>query len=324
MLVVLAWLSFAWAQGVEGGGLGAHGAPDDAPPIGAVTPTETAMWAAWRPGDLVVTDPGDPASAALLRYAFAPGDRHTFRLTGSMTMTMTMMGLSPTVVEVPDWQADGWIRVDAVKDGVATASVRFTGFVLNGDVEPEMRETFRAVGKQVRKYRGESDIDDRGRTLARRDNSADVFDENTRQLMDLGAMLFQLPEAPVGRGAVWHTGALKASSAAANLQLETLSTFTLTAHDGERATIDLASQIRLADGSAGAVPMPGMEGMNLRFERVAGEGSGKIEIDLSSPLPIHSEANERSEVAISSDGGPFPLNMTQTMDMHMVLTSDAP
>ena len=324
MLVWLAGVSLGWAQGVEGAGIGAHGAPEEVPAVVDVAPTETAIWAAWRPGDLVVTDPGDLSSAAPLRYAFEAGDRHTFRLTGSMTMTMTMMGLDPTVVEVPDWQADGWIRVASVHDGVATASVRFTAFELNGDVAPEMRETFRAVGKQVRAYRGETDIDARGRTLARRDNSAEVFDENTRQMMDLGGMLFQLPEEPVGLGAVWHTGALKASSAAANLQLETLSTFTLTAREGDDATIGLTSKIRLAEGSAGTVPMPGLEGVNLRFDRVEGSGTGTIAIDLSSPLPTRSEAKEHSEVVIASDGGPLPLNMTQTMDMTMVLTSDAP
>jgi hypothetical protein len=319
MLVVLAWMGLTWAQGVEGGvGLEAH------PPIAEVSPTATAMWDAWRPGDIVVTDPGDASTAAPLRYAFQEGERHVFTMRGSMTMTMTMLGLSPTVVEVPAWQADGWVQVGAVHEGVATTSVRFTRFKVQGDVEPEMRATFEQVGKQVRKYRGETDIDPRGRTLARRDNSAEVFDDNTRQLMDLSAMLFQLPEEPVGQGAVWHTGALKASSAGANVQLETLTTFTLLTREGGTVRVGLTSETRLAQASAGAVPVPGADGVSLHFDRVEGHGTGTLTLDLASPLPLRSEVSDHSEVALSGDGGLIPLNMTQSMDMTLVLTSDAP
>lgn len=287
-----------WAQtSTVAGGQEATPSPE----VVSVAAPATPPWEGLASDGFEVTDAGDPASASLLRYVFKRGQTQKISLSGDIANTIGTAGTADLT-----WSVEGRLRVQDVSAGVATVKVRLGAYNVSLSYTTRAKaEEKKAVESAIAevdltemaaaKGGGTWRIDDRGRVLD--PSGPDGVDDNhAKAWFDPAAFVVELPEQPVGVGAVWWVGGGRPGHVSATGRVPSATSYTLRARDG--AGFQLGQSLVTPEGAG--VP------------NVSGEAAGDATVVVHAPLPTRSSVTlrGRGSVGAPSEGLVFPLTQT--------------
>jgi hypothetical protein len=253
------------------------------------------------------------APRQLLRYRFTEGRREFIELVMTLSMTTTMEG-QETAMDVPDFwilltgtvtdlSADGVADVDEVITSADLVDPSATGVV--ADAMGASMEDFIGVTSHQR-------VDDRGHVLEGRLEMPPTIDPTAQQELQsttdaLAAMLPVFPEEAVGAGARWEV----TSESSTSVVVTNVETFSLIEVTGDQLRLESSVRQSADPQPIASDTLP--EGATMSLESLQGTGTGTIEVDLGSLVPVKTSASHATTVfrySVGEDGAGLAMMMS--------------
>lgn len=244
----------------------------------------------------------EAAKKYLLRYKLTEGQRST--------LVMKMESLGGTAA-VPPMTMRMDITIDSTSTEGFAFSFEFTDMTVNGEPLPPAIEGILGVKGIVR-------CTSRGETLSAKfllpDDAPELLATTLKGMeQQMRDMSCPLPEHPVGVGDTWT---LDQTVSTAMFSIDQTATYTLKVCDGQRCVMDvkIAQQADRQELNLPALP----EGMEATLNRLSGQGTGTMELELSSPVPTSSVMEIASEFSMTIGGTP----QDQSSKMRVTLSKE--
>lgn len=259
---------------------------------------ETITIPSRAPATLDVSDAGaEPRVQLRLRPTVGATER--LELAIGMRMKMENGAQGATEVPVPTTKTVMKSAIESVSaEGIeVTMSVDDVKVEAAPGTPPAVLEKVRETTEPLKQYTAKMTMSDRGHVLGGsvelpRDLPAMVHNTMRQMTESLGQIAVPLPEPALGVGAKWTaTYDLEQNG----MKMRQLASYTLTAYEGDLATLDVSISQELLDPE---VKVPGMIGTKARVGEFSSMGRGTAVIDL---------------------GRASPHSMQMTLDMSMAM-----
>lgn len=304
--------------------IGTVGAQEPAPSVGA-----TASDAG--PGTVTLQEAGQTPRRAL-RLAIPEGTTQALTMSMAMDMKTTAMGREIDV-SLPDytvaidattraWDGGDGIRVDWRYGDVTVA-------------DGEAAKDLRAALEELEAMSGWHALDARGRVLAAEVSAGGASagmqpggGGTSNMSLNLTELAVALPAEPVGVGARWTVD--RTLEGLMGMDMKQRITSTLTALDGDRATVVSTVVQAVEPGPIDLSAMSGQEGaamaamgMEMSITELTTTGEVTTVIQLDRPMPVDVTARMVVDSDMAMRGAGMDMDMAQHMTMDMGLTERA-